>query len=82
VTGFFLAPMDDDPFDHALIIGVSHRWRSHRSCAGCRCAMSRPLAPPRTAARRQPRRDAPDSAGIEATPLRGRPKGRALTSAP
>jgi hypothetical protein len=31
---------------------------------------------------RKPRQDAPDRAGVKATPLRGRPNGRALTPAP
>jgi transposase InsO family protein len=31
---------------------------------------------------RKPRQDAPDRAGVKATPLSGRPKGRALTPAP
>jgi hypothetical protein len=31
---------------------------------------------------RKPRQDAPDGAGAKATPLRGRPQGRALTPAP
>jgi hypothetical protein len=31
---------------------------------------------------RKPRQDAPDRAGVKATPLRGRPEGRALTLAP
>ena len=31
---------------------------------------------------RKPRQDAPDHAGVKATPLRGRPEGRALTPAP
>jgi transposase InsO family protein len=31
---------------------------------------------------RKPRQDAPDRAGVKATPLRGRPEGRALTPAP
>jgi hypothetical protein len=31
---------------------------------------------------RKPRHDAPDSAGVKATPLRGRPDGRALPPAP
>jgi integrase-like protein len=31
---------------------------------------------------RKPRQDAPDRAGVKATPLRGRPQGRALTPAP
>ena len=31
---------------------------------------------------RKPRQDAPNGSGVKATPLRGRPKGRALTPAP
>jgi Integrase core domain len=31
---------------------------------------------------RKPRQDAPDGSGVKATPLRGRPEGRALTPAP
>lgn len=31
---------------------------------------------------RKPRQDAPDGADVKATPLRGRPAGRALTPAP
>jgi hypothetical protein len=31
---------------------------------------------------RKPRQDAPNGSGVKATPLRGRPEGRALTPAP